>query len=164
MPSRPIEVLIAVSILVSAIHALRPIFPGKEAGIAAFFGLIHGLAFAATFGELGLGRWERVAGILAFNLGIETMQLIVVAATMPSLVLMSRTRAYPFLRVGGALFAGVASVGWIAERLLGAHSSVDVVVDGVAHHAVWIAGALFMISLGCWRLRNFAGQQVATFE
>jgi len=93
--SRPIEVLIAVSILVSAIHALRPMFPGKEAGIAAFFGLIHGLAFASILGELGLGRWERVAGILAFNLGIETMQMAVVAATMPSLILMSRTRAYP---------------------------------------------------------------------
>jgi hypothetical protein len=150
VPSRPIEVLIAVSILVSAIHALRPLFPGKEAAIAAFFGLIHGLAFAATLGQLGLGRWERVAGILAFNLGIETMQLIVVAVTMPSLILMSRTRAYPFLRIGGALFAGFASVGWIAERLLGIHNSIDVAVEMVAHHAVWIAGALFLISLGCW--------------
>ncbi len=160
VPSRPIEVLIAVSILVSAIHALRPLFPGKEAAIAAFFGLIHGLAFAATFAELGLGRWERVAGILAFNLGIETMQLIVVAVTMPSLVLMSRTRAYPFLRIGGALFAGVASVGWIVERLLGVQSSVDVAVNGVAHHAVWIAGALFVVSVGCWWLRDVLDQRI----
>ncbi len=152
VPSRPIEVLIAVSILVSAVHALRPLFPGREAGIAAFFGLIHGLAFATTFGELGLGRWERVTGILAFNLGIETMQLIVVAATMPSLVLMSRTRAYPFLRIGGALFAGIASAGWIAERLIGVHNPVGVVVDLVASHAVWIAGVLCLISLGCWRM------------
>ena len=45
---------------------------------AGFFGLIHGLAFAATLDRLGLGRWERVAGILAFNLGIETMQMFVV--------------------------------------------------------------------------------------
>ncbi len=162
VPSRPIEVLIAVSILVSAIHALRPLFPGKEAGIAAFFGLIHGLAFAATLSELGLGRWERVAGILAFNLGIETMQLIVVAVTLPSLVLMSRTRGYPFLRIGGALFAGFASVGWIAERLLNVHSSVDVVVNSVAHHAVWIAGALFLTSLCCWWLRNVLEQQNTT--
>jgi HupE / UreJ protein len=154
VPSRPIEVLIAVSILVSAIHALRPLFPGKEAGIAAFFGLIHGLAFAATLSELGLGRWERMTGILAFNLGIETMQLIVVAVTLPSLVLMSRTRAYPFLRIGGALFAGFASVGWIAERLLGLHSSVDIVVNHVAHYAVWIAGALFLVSLCCWWLQR----------
>ena len=154
VPSRPIEVLIAVSILVSAIHALRPIFPGKEAGIAAFFGLIHGLAFAATLGELGLGRWERVAGILAFNLGIETMQMVVVAVTMPSLILISRTRAYIILRTGGALFAGFASVGWIVERLTGVHGSVDVVVGAVAHHAAWIAGALFLISLSCRRLCN----------
>ena len=159
VPSRPVEVLIAVSILVSATHALRPLFPGREAAIAAFFGLIHGLAFATTLGELGLGRWERVGGILAFNLGIETMQLIVVAAVLPSLVLMSRTRAYPFLRIGGALFAGLASVGWIAERLFDVHSSADVVVNLVAHHAVWIAGALFLISLGCWWLRDSLDQQ-----
>jgi hypothetical protein len=155
VPSRPIEVLIAVSILVSAIHALRPIFPGKEAAIAAFFGLIHGLAFAATLGSLGFGRWERVSGILGFNLGIETMQLIVVAATMPSLLLMSRTRAYPVLRIAGALFAGFASVGWIAERLFGLHTSVDVLVGAVAHHAVWIAAALFLVSLACWMLSKF---------
>jgi len=162
VPSRPIEVLIAVSILVSAVHALRPLFPGKEAGIAAFFGLIHGLAFAATLSELGLGRWEGVAGILAFNLGIETMQLIVVAATLPSLVLMSRTSAYPVLRIGGALFAGFAAVGWIAERFLGLHNSVDVVVNSVAHQAAWIAGMLFLMSLWCWWLRNVPDRQAAS--
>ncbi len=138
VPSQPVEVLIAVSILVSAMHALRPLFPGKEAGIAAFFGLIHGLAFGATLSALGLGRWERVAGILAFNLGIETMQLIVVAAVMPVLILMSRTRAYSVCRVGGALVAGVASVGWIAERLFHLPNLAGVVANNVAHYAIWI--------------------------
>lgn len=161
VPSRPIEVLIAVSILISAIHALRPIFPGKEAGIAAFFGLIHGLAFAATLDQLGLGRWERVAGILAFNLGIETMQLAVVAATLPSLLLMSRTRAYPWLRVGGACFAGAAAMGWIVERVLGLNSAVDLVVNGAAHFGGWIAGALFAVSLGCWMLRFLPDRETA---
>ncbi|MBV8809157.1 MAG: HupE/UreJ family protein, partial [Acidobacteriaceae bacterium] len=163
VPSRPIEVLIAVSILVSAVHALHPLFPGREAAIAAFFGLIHGLAFATTLGQLGLGRWERVTGILAFNLGIETMQLFVVAATMPSLVLLSRTRAYSVLRIGGALFAGFASVGWIVERLLEAHSSVDLVVDRVAHQAIWIAVALFLMSLVCWFRRNVLAKQARGF-
>jgi hypothetical protein len=160
VPTRAVEVLIAVSILVSAIHALRPIFPGKEAAIAASFGLVHGLAFAATLDQLGLGRWERVAGILAFNLGIEAMQLIVVAGTIPSLVLLSRTSAYPFVRISGALFAGLASAGWIMERMFDVHGSVDIVVNMVAHHAVWIAGAMFLISLGCWRVHSFLNQQV----
>lgn len=158
VPSRPIEVLIAVSILVSAIHALRPLFPGKEPGIAAFFGLIHGLAFATTLGQLGVGRWERVGGILAFNLGIETMQLMVVAAILPSLILLSRTSAYSVPRVGGALFAGFASVGWIAERLLGVQTPVNVVVNSVAHHAVWVAAVLLLISLAGWPLTDVLEQ------
>lgn len=152
--SRPIEVLIAVSILVSAAHALRPLFPGREAVVAAFFGLIHGLAFASTLGQLGFGRWERVAGILGFNLGIETMQLTVVVAIMPSLVLLSRTRAYSVLRISGAIFAGFASAGWIAERLLNVHNSVDLVVNTVTHQAVWIAGVLFVTSLVCFSMRE----------
>lgn len=154
VPSRPIEVLIAVSILVSAIHALRPLFPGREAVIASFFGLVHGLAFATTLSDLGLGGWERVASLFGFNFGIETMQLIVVAATMPSLLLLSRTHAYSTLRIGGSLFAAFASVGWIAERLLNVHSSVDVIVNGAAQRAVWITGGLFLISLICWSVRN----------
>ncbi len=162
VPSRPIEVLIAVSILVSATHAIRPLFPGREPAIAAFFGLIHGSAFATTLGELGLSRWERVASILGFNLGIEAMQLIVVAAALPSLVLLSRMRSYWALRIGGALFAGCASVSWIVERLLNVHWPVDVIVDGVAHHAVWIAGVLFLISLVCWWLPNVLDKQATT--
>jgi hypothetical protein len=154
VPSRPIEVLIALSILVSAAHALRPLFPGREAGIAAGFGLMHGLAFAATLQNLGLGWWERVASLLGFNLGIETMQLIVVSAVMPSLVLLSRTRAYSLLRISGGLFAMFASAGWIAERLLNVHNPVDAVVDSVARRALWIASILFLISVVCWALRN----------
>jgi hypothetical protein len=165
-PSRPIEILIAVSILISAIHALRPLFPGREAIIAAFFGLIHGLAFAATLNQLGLGRWERVAGILSFNLGIEAMQLLVVAAILPSLLLLSQMRVYSVLRIAGALFAGIASVGWIAERLLGMHAPVDVLADSVARHAPWIAGGLFLLSVLCWLYpaNGLYGNFISRFE
>jgi HupE / UreJ protein len=149
VPSRPVEVLIAVSILVSAIHALRPIFPGKEAWIAAFFGLIHGLAFATTLDQLGLSRWNRLAGILAFNLGIETMQLFVVAAVLPSLLLMSRTKLYPFLRIGGAVIAGLASTAWIAERIFDMPTPVNAVVNIVARHGALCAVALFVASFFC---------------
>jgi hypothetical protein len=159
VPSRPIEVLIVVSILVSAVHAFRPLFPGREAGIAAFFGLVHGLAFASTINDLGIGQWERVVSILAFNFGIETMQLIVVAAILPSLMFLSRTRAYSAFRIGGALFAGLAAAGWISERLLNVHNSVDAIVDSIAHYAVWIATVLFLTSVACWLLRNTFNKQ-----
>jgi hypothetical protein len=158
VPSRPVEVLIALSILASAAHAFRPLFPGREALVAGFFGLIHGLAFAATLGELDLGRWERVASIQAFNLGIEAMQLSVVAAVLPSLLLIGRTRAYPFLRTAGALYTGLASAGWMVERVLGMHNSVDIVVSGVARYAIWLAGVLFLISAVCGLQHRIVGR------
>lgn len=156
VPSRPIEILIALSILISAVHAVRPLFPGREPAIAAFFGLIHGLAFAATLGKLGLGFWERVTSLLGFNLGIESMQLFVVAATMPSLLLLSRTRAYSAVRTAAALFAGVASLGWIAERLFNLPNSIDTLVENVAHQAIWIAYALLVSGVASWCLRHRA--------
>jgi HupE / UreJ protein len=150
IPERPVEVLIAFSILISAAHALRPLFPGREPMIAAGFGLVHGLAFATTLQNLGVGAWQRIASILGFNLGIETMQLIVVAAILPSLILLSRTRAYTVFRFTGALFAGFASLGWIIERLFDVPDFVDVVVDRVAVRGAWIAALLFVISIVAW--------------
>ncbi len=147
VPGPPVEVLIAVSILVSAIHALRPIFPGREAWIAAFFGLIHGLAFASTLNRLGLSRWDRVSGILAFNLGIEAMQMIVVALILPSLLLMCRTPFYRWLRIGGAIFAGAASIAWIVERLFSIQTPADAMVNSVARHGLSAASVLLAMSL-----------------
>ena len=149
VPSRLVEVLIAVSIFVSALHAWRPLLPGKEAWIAMFFGLIHGLAFAGTLDRLDLGRWQRVAGILAFNLGIEAMQMLVVAALLPSLLLLSGTRTYTGFRVGGAVFAGAVSLGWMVERVFEVATPVDTVVNALARYGFWMAAALFLMSVVC---------------
>lgn len=150
LPNRAVEVLIAFSILVSAVHALRPLFPGREPAIAAGFGLVHGLAFATTLQNLGVGPWQRIASMLGFNLGIETMQLIVVGVILPSLLILSRTPAYTVFRFGCALFAGFASLGWIIERLFGVPHFVDGVVDRVAQRGVWIAISLVVISIVLW--------------
>jgi hypothetical protein len=147
VPSRPIEVLIAVSILVSAIHAVRPAFPGREAVVAGCFGLVHGLAFATTLAELGLSRWDRVASIFGFNLGIEVMQLVVVAVALPSLILLSRSRFYPAVRTGGALCAGVIALTWIAERLWDLPDPAGTLVEAIAQHGIWLAICLTLLGL-----------------
>jgi HupE / UreJ protein len=158
VPTRPVEVLIALSILISAIHAIRPIFPGREAVIAAFFGLIHGLAFASALSDLGFTSWYRLVSLLGFNLGIETMQLVVVAAMLPSMLLLSRTSSYPVLRVGGASFAIVASLSWIVERSLNTRNVIDPVVETLAHRGAWLAVALFVLSIMIWRTRGTVGR------
>jgi hypothetical protein len=116
VPEQPIEALIALSILVAAIHVLRPLIPQGEAVIAVSFGLIHGLAFASLLGELDLQRSALIFTLLGFNLGIELTQLLVVALIMPSLYLLSRTPAYTQFRIAGGLLGVVLSSSWLLQR------------------------------------------------
>ena len=147
LPGQPVEILIAFSILVSAIHAIRPIFPGKETFIAAGFGLIHGLAFATVLANLQLSAGKLALSILGFNLGIEMMQLFVIALIVPWLILLSKTSAYQWVRIGGALSAGIAALAWIAERSTGKANSVTTLVEAAADYSIWWIAALAVASL-----------------
>lgn len=85
-PSRWIEFLIPMTIVFTAVNNLlqkanRVEHPSRLPLIyffALFFGCIHGLAFAGTLLSL-LGKDSLLVPLLAFNLGIETAQLLVVA-------------------------------------------------------------------------------------
>ena len=155
LPAHPIEVLIAVSILVSAVHALRPLFPGREPWIAAGFGLVHGLAFADTISDFGFSPWYLAMSILGFNIGIELMQMAVVLVTIPWLLLLARTRFYTPVRVVGAVFGGVAAMTWIGERAFSWPNPFDAWVTDLAHHSPWIVAGLAALSLlATWRQRG----------
>ncbi|UFH54028.1 HupE/UreJ family protein [Spirosoma sp. KNUC1025] len=142
LPSQPVEVLIAVSILVSAVHALRPLFPGREAWVAAGFGLVHGLAFATTLANLHLDAGPMALSILGFNLGIELMQLVVIALTIPWLMLLSRTSAYRFVRLTGASLAIIAAIAWAIERVSGQSNLLTRGIEQIAGYAPY--GLVFL--------------------
>jgi hypothetical protein len=152
LPTQPVEVGIAVSILVSAFHAWRPIFAGREALIAGSFGLVHGLAFATLIGRFGLEPMQKAQSILGFNIGIELVQIAVVAVVMPILVVMARTSGYAAFRTGAAAFAGIAAIAWIVERVFRVDNVVGRAIDVGLGHAPWvltalIAGAAVMVAL-----------------
>ena len=154
LPGQPVEILIAVSILVSAAHAVRPLFPGKEAWVAAGFGLVHGLAFASTLANLRLDAGPMALSILGFNLGIELMQLLVIALTIPWLMLLSRTPAYPFVRLGGAFVAAVAATAWIVERVTGRSNGLTTGVEQVVGYAPYLLVCLALLSIYLtWRMK-----------
>lgn len=117
LPQRPVEILIAVSILVSAVHAIRPIFAGWEPWVAGGFGLVHGLAFSTSIAEFGFTHWHLAMTILSFNLGIELMQLVLVVMAVPALILLGRSQVYLPVRVVGASLAAVAALIWIGARV-----------------------------------------------
>jgi hypothetical protein len=116
VPERPIEALIALSIMASAANALFPTARRGEVAIAAGFGLVHGLAFASALSSLGLHGGALVSSLLGFNLGIEVTQLLVVALILPSLIVLAETRWYaPFrIALAGAAFACATS--WLLQR------------------------------------------------
>jgi len=84
-----IEFLIPITIVATAINNLLQKNNSVEQPsklpliyfFALFFGLIHGLAYASTFLSLE-GKEGLVEHLLAFNLGIEVAQLLVVAIVL----------------------------------------------------------------------------------
>lgn len=160
LPARLVESLIALSILVSAVHALRPLVPRGEPIIAAGFGLVHGLAFATLLGDSGLSGEALVSSLLGFNLGIELTQLLVVALMMPSLYVLSRTRAYGLLRPALALVGLVLSAAWLLERttLIGSDPFAAVSTAAV-DQPFTVAGALALVAL-CARSLEHGAEQV----
>ena len=117
-----VELAIAATILYLALELSYARFAARSRRvrwpIIAIFGLVHGLGFASVLEELGLPQGDVVAGLLAFNLGIEAGQLLFVAAlalAFHALVRVSRALT-PLLRGGAVYVMGSLAVFWCLER------------------------------------------------
>ncbi|WP_432532936.1 HupE/UreJ family protein [Kineococcus arenarius] len=143
VPQQPVEAAIAVSILIAAAHAVRPIFPGREPLVAALFGLVHGMAFSTTLSEMELSGSQLVLSLLGFNLGIELMQLVVVLLVLPPLIVLARTPAYRPLRTTAAVVTAVAAVGWLLDRV-GVPTPLSTAADSLGPVSPWIAATLWI--------------------
>jgi hydrogenase/urease accessory protein HupE len=122
LPAVVVEPVIALSIVAAAAAA----FSRRELSVRArmpvdfAFGLLHGLGFASALGIDEQWSWELLWSLLAFNLGIEAVQLAIIGVAFPLLVLLRRTAAAdPGTRVAGVL-VGAVGLYWFAERLLAA--------------------------------------------
>lgn len=91
IPSKPVEVLIALSILwVAGLNLLvkEPGLPG--AGVIFMFGLLHGLGFAAALRELHMPASNYLVALLSFNLGVEVAQICLVLLLLGLVFLLQR--------------------------------------------------------------------------
>ena len=124
VPSRPVEVLIALSVLTLAVELARDVarptllrrFPWA---MAVAFGLLHGFGFAGALAEAGLPAGDIPLALVSFNGGIELGQLAFVGAVLSAGALVGR-----WLPIVGArsmriaVYAmGVLSAFWCFERL-----------------------------------------------
>ncbi len=119
LPARLVESAIALSIAWVALENLVIEQVRGRWRITFAFGLMHGFGFASILRAMQLPREGLVASLLAFNLGVEAGQLIVVVLTYPIVRLIERS---PHRR----LLVSIASAGilvmalwWFGERAFG---------------------------------------------
>ena len=163
LSTRLVESGIALSVLVSAIHAIRPLVRRGEFLIAGSFGLLHGLSFAAVLDALNLTRGGLVTTMLGFNFGIEAAQLLVVALVMPSLIILSSTTAYPALRTTTAVVGATLATGWLAQRTgVLTTNSLEPAADVLVDHPFVVAAGLAALALVAAAAAQRAGHLPAT--
>jgi hydrogenase/urease accessory protein HupE len=90
VPSKPVEAVIALSIIFVALQALAISGEGGSAVrkpwlIAFAFGLLHGFGFAGALSEIGMPKSHIPIALLFFNLGVEGGQLLFVGAVIVSM-------------------------------------------------------------------------------
>ncbi|WBL32211.1 HupE/UreJ family protein [Sinirhodobacter sp. HNIBRBA609] len=130
LPSAPVEVVIALSIVFLAYEislpsqrrdALTERFPGF---VAFGFGLIHGLGFAGALREIGIPQGDVPLALLAFNLGVETGQLIFIATLLVAWFMIRRIFPGILAHLGrmtaiASYAIGTTSAYWVVDRLSG---------------------------------------------
>jgi hypothetical protein len=146
LPETPVETAIAATVLVCALHALVPLFPRREAWVALGFGLVHGLGFASALEGLGVDGTTLALTVLGFNLGVELLQIVVVALTLPWIYLLQGTRLGTPLRVLGATCTALVALAWIGERAFGVQTPITYWFDRAFAHA-WL-GLVGLAALG----------------
>jgi hypothetical protein len=103
------------------------------------------MAFSAVIGRQLIDPWVKFEAVLAFNLGVEAVQLALVVVIAPLLVHFARSRRYHNFRTLSALAIGLIATYWIAQRLqqLGDTTGLPNIWLGVGSVAVLaIAAAL----------------------
>ena len=117
-----VELAIAATILYLAVElsykALAERSRRVRWPVIAAFGLIHGLGFAGVLSELGLPQIDVVAGLVAFNIGIEAGQILFVGALAAIFSLLRRlsASAEPLAQGAAVYLMGGMAVFWCLDR------------------------------------------------
>lgn len=122
LPSGPIEVLIAASVLALAVELARD--TEKETlmrrypwPMALLFGLLHGMGFAGALREVGLPQGEIPMALFSFNVGIELGQLVFVLALGIGAAILHRiSLPIPLPQRAAVYIMGSLAAFWTIER------------------------------------------------
>ncbi|MFK7915876.1 MAG: HupE/UreJ family protein [Pseudomonadales bacterium] len=118
IPAAIVEPLIAASIIYIAVDNLYARSVGRIRFImVCVFGLLHGLGFASVLNDLQLPEADFMKALLAFNIGVETGQLAILAAAF-AVVGWCRRREWYITAIAQPATLAIAGVGlyWLLHR------------------------------------------------
>jgi hypothetical protein len=114
--SRWVEFGIALSIVLTALNNIWPVVT-RLSWITFGFGLLHGMGFASVLGELGLSQQHTLLSILAFNLGVEAGQLMILLVLLPLLFFCRGKKWYAQYGFKiGSIIIGLIAINWSIQR------------------------------------------------
>ncbi|QAY66566.1 HupE/UreJ family protein [Paenibacillus protaetiae] len=114
---RLVEPAIALSICYVAIDNLVRREVSYRWVLTFLFGLIHGMGFADLLKAMDLPKTELAGDLISFNLGIEAVQILLVAVLLPVLYLLHKWQyARRAVMTGSAAALALGAV-WLAERV-----------------------------------------------
>ena len=120
IPSAPtiIEPLIAFSIVLMAVlNIVQPRSTRFRGGLIIGLGLLHGLGFAGALRALGLPTGDEVAALIAFNIGVEIGQMLVLTvALLITVRMMNKPWFYHRVTAPASIFIALVGSTWILER------------------------------------------------
>ena len=119
LPDRLIESGIALSIAYVAAENFWLKSAGHRWILTFFFGLVHGFGFANVLRELGLPDQGLIASLLAFNVGVEIGQVIIVSLMFPLVAWAARSRHHRRVVLTASALIFLFGVGWLVERVFG---------------------------------------------
>jgi hypothetical protein len=152
--ARVVEPLIALSIAVAALHAIRPLVLHGESIMAGGFGLVHGLAFGAILEGYHLADTDLAVGLLGFNVGVELAQLVAIVLLFPTLYLTTRTRWAMQVRVALAAVAMTASALWVVARIGWTSNHLAPIEEFVIAHPLLLSFAFGTVGLALYSLHG----------
>lgn len=116
-----VEPLIAASVVFVGIENLSRRRLAARWLVTFCFGLVHGLGFAATLRELGIGAFGVRAAVplLSFNAGVELAQITIAALVLPVVWRLERRPSFALKHVPAfSLLITFAGMYWLLTRLL----------------------------------------------
>jgi hypothetical protein len=122
LPARLVESAIAASVAIAALNNAYPIFRDRSWLVGFAFGLLHGFGFASVLADLSLPSSSLSVALLGFNVGVESGQLVIVAAFLPLAYLLRRSWMYQrFTLIAASAAIALLAAVWFVERALDIH-------------------------------------------